>query len=453
MSKKKVGIIIGVVAAVAAVTAGGLYFSGKLGGGVGNSSDKVYVQTVSTVMQQNSGAGNRYSGVVQPQDTWEVNKDADRTIAEVLVKEGDEVAAGSPLFSYDTDDMKLQLEQQKLELEDIANEISGYNTQIAELQAEKSTAPADQQFDYTTQIQTAQTNIKQSEFKKKSKQAEIDKTKKSIDNSVVSSKIAGVVKSINESGTDANGNSAAYMTILATGDYQIKGMVDETNMSMITAGQKVLIRSRVDETLNWTGTITKIDTENTVSNNTDSDTGSSSGDGTTTTTKYPFYVALDSMDGLILGQHVYIELDLGQETAKDGIWMYGSYIVQDDGDPYVWVANDKDRLEKRTVELGDYDENLDEYQIKSGLSEDDYITFPMPGIYAGVKTVTNEADVDYTSPLYQSNTEALEGGASGTEFPAEGSMSNTEIPLDKSAYGTEIPVDQGAAMSATEVSE
>ena len=165
MSKKKVGIIIGVVAAVAAVSVGGLYFSGRLGGGVGDSSDKVYVQTVSTVMQQNTGAGNRYSGVVQPQDTWEVNKDADRTIAEVLVKEGDEVAAGSPLFSYDTDDMKLQLEQQKLELEDIANEISGYNTQITELQAEKSTASADQQFDYTTQIQTAQTNIKQSEFK------------------------------------------------------------------------------------------------------------------------------------------------------------------------------------------------------------------------------------------------------------------------------------------------
>ena len=447
MSKKKVGIIIGVVAAVAAVSVGGLYFSGVLGGGSGNSADKVYVQTVSTVMQQYSGDGNRYSGVVEPQDTWEVNKDADRTVAEVFVKEGDEVTEGAQLFSYDTDDMNLQLEQQKLELENIADEITGYNAQITELQAEKAAAPADQQFEYTTQIQTVQTSIKQSEYNKKSKQAEIDKTQKSIDNSIVTSKIAGVVKSINDTGLDANGNTAAYMTILATGEYQIKGTVNETNMSMITSGQKVLVHSRVDDTLTWTGTITKIDTENTVSNSSDTYSSSSS-DDTTTTTKYPFYVALDSMDGLIMGQHVYLELDMGQQEVKDGLWLYSYYIVTDDGDPYVWVANDRNRLEKRTVELGDYDENLDEYEIKSGLSKDDYIAWPMPGIYEGVTTVTNQEEVDYSSPLYnQDSTETA------TEIPMENSVYETEIPMDESVYSTEIPQDNSAASGGAEVSE
>ena len=453
MSKKKVGIIIGVVAVVAAVSVGGLYFSGRLGKGTGNSADKVYVQTVSAVMQQNSGAGNRYSGVVQPQDTWEVNKEADRTISEVLVKQGDTVSSGTPLFSYDTEDMKLQVQQQKLELENIANEMSGYTTQISELQAEKSTASADQQFDYTTQIQTAQTNMKQAEFKKKSKQAEINKTQKAIDNSVVTSKIAGVVKSINTAGTDVNGNTTAYMTILATGDYQVKGMVDETNMSAITAGQKVIVRSRVDESLTWKGTISKIDTQNAASENNDNSAsvsmaGGKGGDGTTTTTKYPFYVALESMDGLILGQHVFIEPDLGQESAKSGVWMYGSYIVTTDGDPYVWVTNKKDRLEKRTVELGDYDQNLDEYQIKSGLSADDYITFPMPGIYEGVKTVTNESDVDYSSPLYKNNTESM-----GTEIPGGATINATEMPADGTINGSEMMKDQDAPAGATEVSK
>ena len=209
MSKKKVGIIIGVVVLVAAATVGGLYFSGKIGNKAGSSEDKVFVQTVSTVMSQYGGDNNRYSGVVEPQGSWDVNKDGDRTVKEVFVKEGDEVKEGDQLFSYDTEDLALQLEQQKLELENIANEIAGYNTQIAELQAEKAAAPADQQFEYTTQIQTAQASIKQSEYNRKSKQAEIDKTQKSIDNSVVTSKIAGVVKSINESGVDDSGNSAA----------------------------------------------------------------------------------------------------------------------------------------------------------------------------------------------------------------------------------------------------
>lgn len=448
MSKKKVGIIIGVVVLVAAATVGGLYFSGKIGNKAGGSEDKVFVQTVSTVISQYGGDNNRYSGVVEPQGSWDVNKDGDRTVKEVFVKEGDEVKEGDQLFSYDTEELALQLEQQKLELENIANEIAGYNTQIAELQAEKAAAPADQQFEYTTQIQTAQASIKQSEYNRKSKQAEIDKTQKSIDNSVVTSKIAGVVKSINESGTDDNGNSAAYMTILATGEYQVKGMVNETNMSMINAGQPVIIRSRVDETLTWKGTISKIDTENTVTSNSDSYSDSSS-DDTTTTTKYPFYVALDSMDGLILGQHVYIELDMGQGEKKDGIWLTSSYIIQKDGDPYVWVANDREKLEKRTVELGEYDENLDEYEIKSGLTEEDYIAWPIDGMEEGMKTVTNAEDVDYSSPLYnQDGTEIIDEGTGNSEMMYNNGMGDTEMMYDDGMGNTEqMNVDPAAGMS------
>lgn len=450
MSKKKVGIIIGVVAAVALVSVGGLYASGILRNVGANSADKVYVQTVSAVMQQSSNNGNRYSGVVQPQGTWEVNKEADRTISEVLVKQGDSVSEGTPLFSYDTADMKLQVEQQKLEMEDISNEISGYTTQIKELQNEKATASADQQFEYTTQIQTAQTNIKQSEFKKKSKQAEIDKTQKSIDNSVVTSKINGVVKTINAAGTDANGNATAYMTILSTGDYQVKGMVDETNVSAITTGQKVLIRSRVDESLTWKGTITKVDTQNTIANDTDSSNSMSAGgkasDVTTTTTKYPFYVALDSVEGLNLGQHVFVEPDLGQGVTKSGVWMYGSYIVTTDGDPYVWVANKHNKLEKRKVELGDYDKELDEYQIKSGLAPEDYIAFPMPGMCEGIQTVTSEADVDYSSPLYQNNTESMENKDEGGEV-----INDTEVPENMPLDGKDMIKEQGTAGDPSEV--
>lgn len=452
MSKKKVGIIIGVVVLAAAATVGGLYFSGKIGYKAGGSEDKVFVQTVSTVMSQYGGDNNRYSGVVEPQGSWDVNKDGDRTVKEVFVKEGDEVKEGDQLFTYDTEDLALQLEQQKLELENIANEIAGYNTQIAELQTEKAAAPADQQFEYTTQIQTAQASIKQSEYNRKSKQAEIDKTQKSIDNSVVTSKIAGVVKSINESGMDENGNSAAYMTILATGEYQVKGIVNETNMSTINAGQPVIIRSRVDETLTWKGTISKIDTENTVTSNSDSYSDSSN-DDTTTTTKYPFYVALDSMDGLILGQHVYIELDMGQGEKKDGIWLTSSYIIQKDGDPYVWVANDREKLEKRTIELGEYDENLDEYEIKSGLTEDDYIAWPIDGMEEGMKTVTNAEDVDYSSPLYnQDGTEMINEGMGNTEMMYNNGMGDTEMMYDDGMGNTEqMNDDPAAGMSEEEV--
>ncbi len=438
MSKKKVGIIIGAVVLVAAVAAGGLYFSGVLGKGGGSSSDKVYVETVSTIMGSGISGNNRYSGVIEPQESWDVNKDEGRTVAEVFVEVGDEVAEGAQLFSYDVEELDLQLEQQKLELEGIDNEISDYNSQIADLQKEKASAPADQQLDYTTRIQSLQTSIKQSEYNRRSKEAEMEKTKKSMENSVVTSKIAGVVKAINDSDSDEYGNRLPYMTILATGEYQVKGAVNEQNRGMISEGLPVIVRSRVDEELTWSGSITKLDTENTISNNKNGYYSDSS-DEMTTSSKYPFYVALDSMDGLILGQHVYIELDMGLQPAeKEGVWLYSYYIVMDDGDPYVWASNGRDKLEKRVVELGEYDENLDQYEIKSGLTEEDLIAFPMPGLYEGVTTVTNPEEVDYDAPLYQQDS---------TESPVDDEfIYDTEYPMDDGfMYNTEFPMEGGAA--------
>ncbi|MDE7062637.1 MAG: efflux RND transporter periplasmic adaptor subunit, partial [Lachnospiraceae bacterium] len=91
MSKKKIGIIIGVAAAVIviAVVAICIWLFGGKGGG--NSSDKVYVEQISTIMKQTSAAGNRFSGIVEPQETLEINKDSERTVKEVMVSVGDAV--------------------------------------------------------------------------------------------------------------------------------------------------------------------------------------------------------------------------------------------------------------------------------------------------------------------------------------------------------------------------
>ena len=67
---------------------------------------------------------------------------------------------------------------------------------------------------------------------------------------------------------------------------------------------------------------------------------------------YPFYVTLDSADGLMLGQHVYIEPDFGQQEVKEGIWLYGSYLVFEEETPYVWAADADGRLKKCQVETG-----------------------------------------------------------------------------------------------------
>ena len=104
-------------------------------------------------------------------------------------------------------------------------------------------------------------------------------------------------------------------------------------------------------------------------------------------------MARTKADGLMLGQHVYIEMDEGQESQKTGIWLSEVYIVDADTDsPYVWAADKKGKLEKRSVILGQHDEELGEYEIADGLSKDDCIAYPSDILEEGMSTTTNIED-------------------------------------------------------------
>lgn len=393
MTKKKKIILIVVIAVIAAavIVTAVLWRKSRGGAGGGNAA---YVESVAELTgAQNAGVQNRYSGVVESQETWDVNVNAEQSVKEVFVQVGDTVEEGTPLFEYDTEELKLQLSQAKLEQEEIGNEISGYNSQIKTLNAEKAAASKDEQFNYTTQIQSLQTSIKQAEYNRESKKIEIQKLQDSIEQAVVTSKIAGVVKAVNESGsTDEYGNAQAFMSILSTGDYRVKGLINETNVWMISEGQQVILRSRIDEEQTWTGTIAAIDTGNEETDNTNNMYYDGSGDSEMQSSKYPFYIQLDSSEGLMLGQHVYIETDEGQTEAKEGIWLYAGYVVQDEDTPYIWADNGSGKLEKRMVELGEYDEEQDMYQIVSGISAEDYISWPQEGLSEGMKTTTDMED-------------------------------------------------------------
>ena len=71
----------------------------------------------------------------------------------------------------------------------------------------------------------------------------------------------------------------------------------------------------------------------------------SGSDSSARATKYPFYVTLETSDGLMLGQHVYIEPGNGVNT--EGLHLMTAYIVDTDGkEPYVWVANENGQTGK-----------------------------------------------------------------------------------------------------------
>lgn len=97
-------------------------------------------------------------------------------------------------------------------------------------------------------------------------------------------------------------------------------------MGSLAEGMNVIIRSRLDENVTWKGTVDRIDWENRVENNNNNMYYYGSTDEMTSISKYPFYINLEDITGLILGQHVYIEPDYGQEEEREGLWLPAYYI-------------------------------------------------------------------------------------------------------------------------------
>ena len=294
--------------------------------------------------------------------TKKKKKDTELKVKELYVEKGQTIEKGQKLFEYDTTENSNKVEQTKLEIEKMENSIANSKKQIQNLLEESKTRPDDPQI--SIEIQTLENDIKQTEYNIKTKNLEISNLNKTIKNSVITAEINGVIQNINDGENDTSmgyqdGEDDSYITIMQTGDYKIKGIVNEQNVMMFSEGQKVIIRSRLDENKTWNGTITKVDTSNPESN--DNNSGMmmyGNSDTMTTSSKYPFYINLEQKDGLMMGQHVYIEFDYGQIAKQDGIWIPSYFIVEDAGNNYIWVAGKGDKLEKRKVTIGSKDENL-----------------------------------------------------------------------------------------------
>ena len=419
--KKRILILLGILIIGGGAT-GVCWKMGIIGNQQQTSGDAVYVTKISDLTDQTSGVSNRYAGVVEPQETVSVELESGRTVKEVKVKTGDQVKKGQLLFEYDLSSIQENLEEAQLDLDRLKNEAGSLTEQIATLEKEKKQAAQDNQLSYTIEIETNKMNLKKNEYSQKSKQAEIDKLQSATGNTEVRSSIDGVIQKIDTSKLTSDDNSSvddsagdsdmsyssdsssgnAFITILSTGAYRIKGTVNEMNVQNIIEGDPVIIRSRVDSSQIWKGTMGTVDRESATSSNSSSSFGmtDSSGDSQTSTSTYPFYVNLDSSDGLMLGQHVYIEMDEGQDTQKTGVWISEAYIVDADTDsPYVWAADQDDKLEKRNVILGQYDEELGEYEIADGLTKDDSIAFPSDVLEEGMATTTNIEEAMDTSTV------------------------------------------------------
>lgn len=346
-----------------------------------------------------SQAADRYAGVVVTDNPTKITRDSSKTISELLVQEGDTVTAGQILFRYDSEALQLDLDRLKLDLEKLNNQSKQYQDALKELKTQLTKAEKAKDEKLISELKIAiaskEVDVLTANYEVKTKKKEIEHLQQMLGNVNITSPIDGRVRKIDEAGE-------AYITIQQSGVFRIKGTLNELNMNAgIREELPVRVYSRLDDTRTWTGYVSSIDMENTQDN---------AGDGyyygvydpMSSTSNYSFYIDLDDAEGLMLGQHVYIEC--GAETAQlAGVWIPTGYLMDlntdeeaDELTASVWAVNTENKLEKRTVKVGMFDDATNSYEILDGLSASDYLANPSDSGCAEGADVRFRSSEDFT---------------------------------------------------------
>lgn len=422
------------IAVLVAVVLGGAIFGivklVTMGSSAASGDSAVYVRPVSEI----SGKGlfgqiNRYAGTVESPESWSYSLRAGGKVDEVYVRVGDTVMRGQKLLSYDTTEEKSNMEEAEIELERMEGEIEKIEKNIGILEKAIGKAKGDDKPPLQIELENEKLELKKAKMQVTSKKKEIENLKSFTGSPVVTSKMDGVITSINNGSNsgygDEDSGNGAFLTVVKVGDYRIKASANEMNVGELAEGAPILVSSRVDDKA-WYGVIDSIERDHPESNL----------DRGTESASYPFFISLEDCDGLMLGQHVYVELDLGQRDGgeRTGIWISDKYIMDiETASPYVFVDNGQGLLERRTVALGERDAMLSLSQISAGLALTDRIALPNLYVKEGMPTTTdasalqNQGGVTPTASPTQSETVGFGGeGIEGEGFAGAGSRAESE---------------------------
>ncbi len=381
----------------------------------------IFVQSVATITGVGpAGVNNRYSGVVEAKNVVKVDPDKNLTVKECLVAAGDKVQQGSPLFRYDVDSMQLAYEQLQLDILGLENGIQTGHEKVENLTLQLERARENRKYDIQMNIQTEELEIRKKEYELSGKRKQAEDMEKALKNSTIYSPVAGTIRSVKSGdngsaqyGYGGGEEESAYITIVAGNDYCVKGTVSEQTIRTLQEGMPVRVTSRVDDEM-WLGRIYRINTEETKQTNRYYYYDEGSGERAS---KYDFFVELDSIEGLLMGQHVYIEPGAEDTETTDELRLPVYYLVREGDDAFVYAADGDGRIEKRPVILGNEDEETGTVAILEGLGYLDRIAFPDETVQVGMA-------VSETSYVPE---EGMDGGEMG-DMAFFGDMPEMDMP-------------------------
>ncbi|MCT6915749.1 MAG: efflux RND transporter periplasmic adaptor subunit [Bacillus wiedmannii] len=354
-NKKKKWIIIGVIALIVIVAAVNIFImQGKKKGAT--TADAVSFEKVTERKLNNT---KLISGQVKPGNIESFYADPTKgKVKDIEVKEGQEVEKGAKLFSYDNEEINLQMKQAELDQKMADMRYDQGKKKIDSLKKEikkakdsgagkEVTDPMDEQ---VNELEIAQKTTDLEKEKGKLQKEELSKKQKEL---TIYSNFAGVVQKLDKDAAQSSsqalgGQGKAFLQVASKEPFQIQGTLTELQKSQIQSDQTFTVTAKANNKKKWTGKITEVSEFPTSA---EMAQAGGMGEATQNMSQYTYKASLDSQDGLSPGYHVSLQVNLENKTM---IAVPTKSIVEKADDAFVYIE-EKGKLRKQNVKKGSTD--------------------------------------------------------------------------------------------------
>jgi HlyD family secretion protein len=312
------------------------------------------------------------------------------TFAEFLVKEGDEVEVGTPLFQYEATDLEAQRNQLESDIDQLEDEIDSIEDHIDDLEDLERSVPSvsDEEEKIPLEASAMETEFS-IEKEIASKEFEISRLENQIDNLerqvsdldsyesslTVQSSVAGIVKNLSHEIDNP-------LITIASATPVVNGDLTETESLEVEEKMQARIRSK-NETGTLKGEISQISSF------------PKHDPAVEKESSYPFTVTIQDESKLLPGHHVEVSIIL--EEVKNVLAVPEISIEKLGDKEYIWVLTDKGTVTRKEVKTGLVVEG--KQQITSGVEKGEhYIVNPSDYHYLA-------NGVQFTTPLNWSKVE------------------------------------------------
>ena len=377
-NKKKKWIIIGVIALIVIVAAVNIFVMQGKKKGTANT-DAVSFEKVTERKLNNT---KLISGQVKPGNIESFYADPTKgKVKDIAVKEGQEVEKGTKLFSYDNEEINLQMKQADLDqkMADMRydqgkKKIDSLKKEIKKVKdsgaGKEVTDPMEEQ---VSELEMAQKTTDLEKEKGKLQKEELSKKQKEL---TIYSNFTGVVQKLDKDAAQSSsqalgGQGKAFLQVASKDPFQVQGTLTELQKSQIQKDQTFTVTAKANNKKKWTGKITEVSEFPT-----SAEMAQAAGEGTQNMSQYTYKASLDSQDGLSPGYHVSLQVNLENKTM---IAVPSKSIVEKGEDAFVYIE-EKGKLRKQNV--------------KKGATDGDW-TEIVEGATVGQKVVKNPSDDVY----------------------------------------------------------